>query len=98
MRVAGSGAGVIGPNGAGKSSLYADHRGEIPPDAGRLVIGGQPIDLDDYSPRLAHRHGVRTVHQELSLCGNLRVFENFLLEYGHQTGARCDTTAGTARA
>ncbi len=76
--------GVIGPNGAGKSTLMRLAAGEVPADTGRLTIGGEPVDLSRFSPRLAHERGVRTVHQELSLCTNLRVFENFLVEFGRE--------------
>jgi ribose transport system ATP-binding protein len=80
--------GVIGPNGAGKSTLMRIIAGEADADSGRLMLGGQEIDLRKYSRRAAERHGVRTVHQELSLCTNLRVYENFMLEYGAGTGPR----------
>ncbi|MCR6493693.1 ATP-binding cassette domain-containing protein [Cellulomonas sp. P24] len=76
--------GVIGPNGAGKSTLMRLAAGEVAADTGRLTIGGEPVDLSHFSPRLAHERGVRTVHQELSLCTNLRVFENFLVEFGRE--------------
>jgi len=76
--------GVIGPNGAGKSTLMRLAAGEVTADTGRLNIGGARVDLTNYSPRLAHERGIRTVHQELSLCTNLRVFENFLVEFGRE--------------
>ena len=76
--------GVIGPNGAGKSTLMRLAAGEVSADTGRLTIGGEPVDLSRFSPRLAHERGIRTVHQELSLCTNLRVFENFLVEFGRE--------------
>jgi ribose transport system ATP-binding protein len=78
--------GVIGPNGAGKSTLVRIIAGETRPDAGRLVVGGRAVDLPRYSARTAHRLGIRVVHQELALCSNLAVFENFLIELGSDLG------------
>jgi len=76
--------GVIGPNGAGKSTLMRLAAGEVAADTGRLTVGGDPVDMIRWSPRLAHERGIRTVHQELSLCTNLRVFENFMVEFGRE--------------
>jgi len=79
--------GLIGPNGAGKSTLMRVVAGETVPDEGSLSIGGQAVDFGRFAPQVAHRLGVRFVHQELSLCSNLRVFENFLVEFGRELGS-----------
>jgi ribose transport system ATP-binding protein len=78
--------GVIGPNGAGKSTLMRIIAGETIPDSGELSIAGSAVDFDRFSPQTAHALGVRFVHQELSLCSNLNVFENFLIEFGRELG------------
>jgi ribose transport system ATP-binding protein len=80
--------GVIGPNGAGKSTLMRLIAGEVSADAGRLMVGGTEVHMGRYSPRAAKEIGVRVVHQELSLCTNLRVFENFLVEFGENSSLR----------
>ena len=67
--------GLVGHNGAGKSTLMNTLSGNLSPDAGRIVIGGQDLTAR-YSPQTAMQHGVRCVYQELSLCPNLTVAEN----------------------
>ena len=60
---------LVGENGAGKSTLCNILAGLRPPDAGEMVLQGQP-----YQPRhkkAAETRGVRIVLQELSLIDNL---------------------------
>ncbi len=52
---------VFGPSGAGKSTLADVLGGLIAPDAGAVLIDGQPLDL---ATRLAWRKSVAYVHQE----------------------------------
>ncbi|WP_320129023.1 ATP-binding cassette domain-containing protein [uncultured Sphaerochaeta sp.] len=75
---------LIGANGAGKSTLTNLLSGVIPPDAGEMVIEGSPIDFSKYSPYDSKDKGIRVVHQELSLCKNLSVYENFFIENGQE--------------
>lgn len=72
--------GLVGGNGAGKSTLMRALCGVIRPDDGRLELDGVPTDWEGFGPAEAQAHGIRIVHQELSLCGNLTVTENFFLE------------------
>ncbi len=83
---AGSVVGLVGGNGAGKSTLMRVLCGGTTPDSGQIVVGGADIDNGHYGPSEAQRHGIRMVHQELSLCGNLSVAENFYLEAPDGTG------------
>ena len=72
--------GLVGGNGAGKSTLMKALCGAVRPDAGTLSIDAQDLDLGRYDAATAQAHGIRIVHQELSLCSNLTVAENFFLE------------------
>ncbi|WP_052488462.1 sugar ABC transporter ATP-binding protein [Streptomyces sp. 150FB] len=70
---------VVGANGAGKSTLIKILAGAERMSAGELRLGGERVDLR--SPHDAHQHGIRTVHQELTLVPELSVTENLLM--GH---------------
>jgi len=72
--------GLIGANGAGKSTLTRVVSGVTLPDSGELFHDGHLIDLAAYSPTVASQLGIRVVYQDLSLCTNLSVFENFCVE------------------
>ncbi|MBV9653055.1 MAG: ATP-binding cassette domain-containing protein [Acetobacteraceae bacterium] len=72
--------GLVGGNGAGKSTLMRVLCGVMRPDDGSIAIDGLDIDPSEYDAHLAHKRGIRMVHQELSLCDNLSVAENFFLE------------------
>jgi ribose transport system ATP-binding protein len=70
---------VVGENGAGKSTLSRIIAGHLPPDAGSILLEGQP-----YRPRQkrdAEARGVRMILQELNLIGNLTVAESLFV--GH---------------
>lgn len=79
--------GLCGANGAGKSTFMKILSGVLPPDSGELRVESVPVEFDSYGPRQAARLGVRVVHQELSLCTNLTVAENFYLEQSQQIRA-----------
>jgi len=68
---------LVGENGAGKSTLGKVIAGVIPPDAGELEVEGSPVAFR--SPRDAHRHGITTIAQEISLVPTRTVVENVFL-------------------
>ncbi len=76
---------IVGHNGAGKSTLMQVLAGTLAADAGTLVIDGQDR-FGAYDVRRAQAHGVRCVFQELSLCPNLRVYENARIMHGALRG------------
>lgn len=67
---------LIGENGAGKSTLIRILSGAHAPDAGEVLINGEPVNID--GPLAAERLGIATVYQELSLFPDLSVAENLL--------------------
>ncbi|GAB3872022.1 sugar ABC transporter ATP-binding protein [Dactylosporangium cerinum] len=68
---------IVGANGAGKSTLIKILSGAVPMSSGALTWDG--VELAVTSPHDAHAHGIRTVHQELSLVPELTVTENLLM-------------------
>lgn len=72
--------GLVGGNGAGKSTLMRILCGALSPTLGYLELDGTPTSFAGYDTHAAQSHGIRMVHQELSLCTNLTVAENFFVE------------------
>ena len=68
---------LLGDNGAGKSTLIKILAGAQPPSAGRLLLEGREVRLDD--PADAKALGIETVYQDLSLCPNADVVANFFM-------------------
>jgi ribose transport system ATP-binding protein len=68
---------LLGENGAGKSTLIKVLGGIHAPDAGTIRIDGQSARIHAVAD--ADRHGIRIIHQELSLAPNLSVAENIYL-------------------
>ncbi|MBO0904811.1 sugar ABC transporter ATP-binding protein [Jiella sonneratiae] len=70
---------LLGENGAGKSTTMKLLSGLIEPDAGTIHVDGRPVRLR--SPRDAHRAGIQTAFQELTLVPDLTVLENMTMPY-----------------
>ncbi|HKJ95926.1 MAG TPA: ATP-binding cassette domain-containing protein, partial [Gammaproteobacteria bacterium] len=70
---------LLGENGAGKSTTVKVLSGLVTPDAGSVRIFGERVNLR--APRDAHRHGVQTAFQELTLVPDLTVTHNLHLPY-----------------
>ena len=68
---------LLGENGAGKSTLVKILAGLIEPDAGTILIDGEPAHLG--TPRRSREAGIAVVAQELSVIGPLSAAENIFL-------------------
>ena len=69
--------GLVGPNGAGKSTLMKILTGVLPKTNGEIIYKGSPEE--NYNARTAKQIGVSCAYQDLSLCTNLSIFENFAM-------------------
>lgn len=65
---------LVGENGAGKSTLMRIILGETLPDAGEMILRGEPHVPK--SPHDALKSGISMIHQELSLIPHTTVAEN----------------------
>ncbi|MDR1126441.1 MAG: ABC transporter ATP-binding protein [Deltaproteobacteria bacterium] len=68
---------LLGENGAGKSTLMSVLAGRLQPDAGRILLGGNPVFFR--SPRDAHQAGIGMVYQHFMLIDSMSVADNVLL-------------------
>ena len=68
---------LVGENGAGKSTLMKILSGALSPDAGVILLAGEPFNPEN--PLQARQAGVVMIYQELSLAPHLTVEENINL-------------------
>ena len=71
---------LVGENGAGKTTLIKVLAGEHTPDAGEILLDGQPLAIRH--PWQATQHGLGFIHQEPALVPSLSVTENVTLGLG----------------
>ena len=75
---AGEVIGLVGPNGAGKSTLMKIITGVLSPTKGSIKVEGKEMS-EKYGAKEAKEAGIACAYQDLSLCTNLNVYENFAL-------------------
>jgi ribose transport system ATP-binding protein len=78
---AGECIGLVGHNGAGKSTFVNVVNGRLSPSAGQVAYGTRVAEGSGRNADLAAAHGIRSVFQELSLCPNLSVLENYRIPF-----------------
>jgi inositol transport system ATP-binding protein len=87
--------GLIGENGAGKSTLLKILSGAQRPDAGTILLDGEPQVFAP--PYEAQRKGIVTIYQEFNLIPTLSVADNIMI--GREAGrAGFVNWSGTFRA
>jgi len=82
---------LLGENGAGKSTLVKQVFGLVSPDAGTIVVGGDPARIQD--PTDAIRRGIGMVHQHFQLVPVMTVAENVILGHEPVKGLGLDLAA-----
>ncbi|GAB5094516.1 MULTISPECIES: sugar ABC transporter ATP-binding protein [unclassified Caballeronia] len=70
---------LLGENGAGKSTTVKLLSGLMQPDAGSIRVMGRDVAMK--GPKDAHRAGVQTAFQEMTLVRDLTVAQNLLMSY-----------------
>ena len=68
---------LLGENGAGKTTLMNILYGLVSPDAGEILIDGEPVTIRDPADAIAR--GIGMVHQHFMLVPVLTVAENVIL-------------------
>jgi branched-chain amino acid transport system ATP-binding protein len=86
--------GILGPNGAGKTTLFNLISGELPADAGAIVLGGR--DITRQAPHRRCRLGIGRSYQIPQPWGALTVFENLVTAASFGAGQRESATYARA--
>ena len=73
----GEALGVIGPNGAGKTTMFNLITGDVMPDQGRVLLGGD--DITRAKPHRRSRLAIARTYQIPHPFANMTVFENLLV-------------------
>jgi branched-chain amino acid transport system ATP-binding protein len=82
----GEALGMLGPNGAGKTSLFGIMTGTLPPNAGKVLLGGR--DITALSAPQRCRLGIARSFQVPQPFGGMTVFENLVVAAAFARGKR----------
>ena len=86
---------LLGENGAGKSTLMHTVFGLYQPDAGEILVRGEPVRFRGSADAIAH--GIGMVHQHFQLIPVFTVTENVVLGNEVTRGPLLDLKAARAR-
>ncbi|WP_270933966.1 ABC transporter ATP-binding protein [Falsiroseomonas oryzae] len=86
---------IIGPNGAGKSTTFNMVGGQLRPDSGRVLLGGE--DITGLPPREVCRMGVGRTFQVAQTFLSMSVIENVQMALIAHAGRTRDMLAPTSR-
>ncbi len=86
---------LLGENGAGKSTLMKILYGLYQPDAGQILLNGEPVVL--HSPADAIARNIGMIHQHFMLVPSLTVTENVALGLKSSRGMLLDLDRVAAR-
>jgi len=75
----GSLTGLIGPNGAGKTTVFNMITGNLRPDQGKILFGGE--DITGLKPHAITRRGIARTFQNIRLFQDLTVLDNVMISY-----------------
>lgn len=94
----GESVGLVGPSGSGKSTLARILTGHLPPDAGRVVVAGQPMPTTwrGGSAAKALRRAVQLVMQDPSDALSPRMTVEELVREPLDLGGEADRSGSTA--
>jgi len=82
---------LLGENGSGKTTLMNVLYGLYDPDAGTVVVDGEPHEFD--SPQDAMSAGIGMIHQHFQLVEPMTVLQNVVLGHEPTDGAFVDEAA-----
>lgn len=87
---------IIGENGAGKSTLMKIFSGAYQPDAGGILVNGQPVTFKGVNDAI--KKGISIIFQEFNIMPELTVAENISISDLPRKGIAIDKKAMVKRA
>jgi simple sugar transport system ATP-binding protein len=85
---------IVGENGAGKSTLMSILYGLVAPDAGEILVRGEPVHFRSAVDAIAA--GLGMVHQSFQLFPTMTVAENVVYAHEPRRGPLLDRAAANA--